>query len=90
MFPKISRLESQANLDLMRSYACHVCGVTPVDVHHVRTKGAGGGDDLNNLISLCRVCHTKVHQMGVKTFWKKYGEAIAWFRERKKLPPVRV
>lgn len=89
MFPKLSRLESQANRDLMRTFACQVCGVTPVDVHHVRTKGAGGGDDLHNLISLCRICHGKVHQVGSKTFFKKYGKAIAWFREMKKLPPIR-
>lgn len=90
MFPKISRLESQANLDLMRRYACHVCGVTPVDVHHIKTVGSGGGDELYNLISLCRVCHTKVHQMGTKTFFKKYRDAIIWFRQRKKLPPAKL
>lgn len=90
MFPKISRLESQANLDLMRRLPCEVCAVTPVEVHHWKTKGAGGGDDLTNLHPLCIVHHRQFHHMGAKTFWKKYGEAITWFRQRKGLPQAKI
>lgn len=90
MFQKISRLESQANLDLMRRLPCEVCAVTPVQVHHWKTRGSGGSDELTNLHPLCVTHHTQVHQLGVKTFWKKYGEAITWFRQRKGLPPAKV
>ena len=30
-------------------------------VHHIRSVGAGGGDELSNLVSLCKECHVKVH-----------------------------
>lgn len=29
--------------------------------HHIKTKGAGGSDDLSNLITLCADCHYRVH-----------------------------
>lgn len=88
MFPKLSRVESQANLDLMRTYVCSVCCTAPVDVHHVRTKGAGGGDELTNIVSLCRGHHQAFHSMGVKSFKAKYGQAITFFRQRKRLPEL--
>ena len=31
------------------------------DAHHIQHKGAGGGDTKENLITLCRVHHNKVH-----------------------------
>ena len=36
------------------------CG-GPVDVHHIRRRGQGGTDELDNLIALCRSCHAWVH-----------------------------
>ena len=50
--------------------ACHLPG--PSDPHHVKSRGAGGKAE-NNLIPLCRVHHTEIHQQGVKTFAKKWG-----------------
>jgi len=46
-----------------RLHRCENCGVErwrtpwPLDVHHVKTRGAGGGDTLDNLVLLCRLCH---------------------------------
>jgi 5-methylcytosine-specific restriction endonuclease McrA len=85
---KISKIEADANYRLIKSLPCEVCAKTPVDVHHVKTKGSGGGDELFNLMSLCRICHTRFHQMGKKTFFRKFGKAISWSRDRKKLPPL--
>lgn len=31
------------------------------DVHHIVKRGDGGGDNLDNLILLCRDCHNKQH-----------------------------
>ena len=31
------------------------------DVHHIRSRGAGGTDDVGNLICLCRRHHIEVH-----------------------------
>lgn len=43
---------------------CEACGRPASEVHHVRTKGAGGDDDPANLLSLCREHHAEVHTMG--------------------------
>ena len=40
--------------------------------HHVRTKGAGGGDDAN-LLGVCWICHSEFHQLGIKRWEDKRG-----------------
>lgn len=53
---------------------CAACGIRQgIDAHHVRTRGSGGGDELSNLISLCRVHHTEVHILGLTLMCKKYA-----------------
>ena len=32
-----------------------------VDIHHIQYRSRGGGNDINNLIALCRVCHNQAH-----------------------------
>lgn len=51
---------------------CLVCGFTPVDVAHVRSKGAGGGEEAWNLMPLCRMHHREQHSMGFETFLDRY------------------
>lgn len=48
-------------LDLGDWIACEVCGQTAVDIHHIRPKGRGGGDEAENLIALCRKHHRAAH-----------------------------
>jgi hypothetical protein len=36
--------------------------------HHIQSRGAGGSDDPENLLSLCVYCHTKYHDKGVLAF----------------------
>lgn len=41
---------------------CEHCGMGgPVERHHLRSVGAGGHDLNENIIWVCRICHTKVH-----------------------------
>ncbi|NTU49575.1 MAG: HNH endonuclease [Desulfobulbaceae bacterium] len=43
---------------------CEVCGLPAVDLHHIESRGMGGSktkDNPENLIALCRLCHTKAH-----------------------------
>jgi len=40
---------------------CEVCGRKAVDVHHVNGRGKDK-DVINNLMALCRDCHTKAHE----------------------------
>lgn len=45
-----------------RKPGCELCGRPGVvHVHHIRSRGAGGGDEPENLISLCPECHAKAH-----------------------------
>ncbi len=57
--------------------------------HHVTTKGAGGGDD--TAVPLCVFHHGEVHNIGIKTFEKKYvldlaeTAAVLWRQSRHRL-----
>ena len=46
-------------------YQCRGCGrkldKSMLTAHHIKTIGAGGSDDLNNLITVCSICHGKIH-----------------------------
>ena len=42
---------------------CRLCGSSErLEVHHIKHKAEGGTDDLDNLITLCAVCHAKQHE----------------------------
>ena len=45
-------------------YTCQKCGKNQVKlhVHHIVFKSNGGTDASNNLITLCEVCHDKIHR----------------------------
>lgn len=41
---------------------CEACGAPAFgDPHHIKTVGAGGGDDDENLLRLCGRCHRLIH-----------------------------
>ena len=42
-------------------YPCEMCTRRAVDIHHIKYKSRGGTDNIENLIGLCRDCHTDVH-----------------------------
>jgi hypothetical protein len=44
---------------------CEACrSEPPTDAHHIVTEGSGGPTDPENLVALCRVCHTVWHLIG--------------------------
>lgn len=46
-----------------RKTFCQICGRTQgLHNHHIIYRSHGGGDDPNNLITLCFECHDKVHR----------------------------
>ena len=46
---------------------CEICGKKgQTEKHHKKTKGAGGDDTEENLIEVCRICHTKIHTGKIK------------------------
>ena len=46
------------------NYTCQICGAknTRLEVHHIKYRSQGGSDDLDNLITLCKDCHHKLHE----------------------------
>jgi 5-methylcytosine-specific restriction endonuclease McrA len=41
---------------------CECCTAKAVDIHHIHARGMGGSkskDDIENLMAVCRTCHTK-------------------------------
>lgn len=46
---------------------CEICGKKgQTEKHHIKTKGSGGNDTEENLIEVCRKCHTKIHTGEIK------------------------
>lgn len=60
-------------LQQVRDMRCLVCNTTPCDPCHIRSRGAGGDDDLNNLMPLCRACHRLQHAVGLVRFARTHG-----------------
>lgn len=68
-FPKKARKKDKKAIKNKRGRCewCHKVGIT--DMHHIKTRGAGGADTPDNLIELCRVCHTLAHSGSIKQQW---------------------
>ena len=44
-------------------WRCQECGsMKDLQVHHMKPRGQLSGDVMNNLITLCVVCHRRVHR----------------------------
>jgi hypothetical protein len=74
------RIENENLLDWFRNAPkCEWCRKpTPAgcDPHHVRSRGAGRIDVRENLVSLCRVCHT-IHHAGCEPTTEDLLEVVA-------------
>jgi len=48
-------------------WRCQVCGsMQHLQVHHRKLRSQAGGDDEQNLITLCSGCHAQIHTRGAK------------------------
>lgn len=73
MFLKKKRIVDRKLIEQVKQMKCLACGsLPPVDADHITTRGAGGDDTEDNLMPLCRRCHTLRHKLGIKTFAKKF------------------
>lgn len=70
-------------LEYARQQPCVACGSPPPsDPHHVRSRGAGFGDRLedgtSNVVSLCRPCHDALDSVGggKETFQAEHGISL--------------
>jgi len=79
MFPKSKRVVNKELLEEIGQHNCLACGRRgPSDAHHVTTKGAGGGDTIDNIIPLCRRDHTRIHTEGMAKFAWRYPQFKEW------------
>lgn len=82
---KKRRYRDEDYLESIRAIPCVATGrAPPSDAHHVKSRGAGGGDDYWNVIPLSRAAHQELHKIGTKKFaakypWvKQYLECLGW------------
>lgn len=73
MFPKHIRLVDEKVLEVVRGQGCCICGKTPVDPSHIRSRGAGGPDTLWNVVAHCRQHHSEWHSRGWKDFIRRHS-----------------
>ena len=45
-----------------KCYKCKYDNLNILQIHHIKTKKEGGGEDLSNLQLLCPNCHMEIHQ----------------------------
>lgn len=57
---------------------CEICGKMGVALHHVKSRGAGGGDNEENLMPLCQLHHNEVRAIGLNAFAEKHDAAYKW------------
>lgn len=64
--PKNKRIENKKLLKDKKG-VCQICGKKgSTEKHHKKSKGSGGNDTEENLIEVCRICHTKIHSGEIK------------------------
>lgn len=64
--PKNKRIENKKLLKDKKG-VCQICGKKgSTEKHHKKSKGSGGNDTEENLIEVCRICHTKIHTGEIK------------------------
>ena len=81
---KQKRIQNEALCEMMREHPCYTCYGWPTEAHHLTTRGAGGDDVEDNLISLCRECHTKIHQYGLSKFAEKHPRILSFLELHKR------
>jgi len=80
--PKPSRVKNRMLLDTYHRLACSTgCGVLS-DPAHIKSRGAGGGDVVENVMPLCREHHTEQHSLGWKRFSQRYILVAVALKER--------
>ena len=62
---------SKERAAFVQGLPCAVCGATPSENAHVKSRGAGGGPE--HVAPLCRTHHREQHRVGVRTFSERHG-----------------
>lgn len=62
---------SADRVEWTQAQPCVICGATPCEVAHIKSRGAGGSAD--DTIPLCTRHHREQHDAGIETFASRYG-----------------
>lgn len=57
-----------------------------LQVHHLVQRSEGGTHDLENLLTLCRVCHSRIHPWMIWNLSQRQKELIAEQGDARTLP----
>ena len=60
---------------------CVATGKIGVDLHHIKTRGAGGSDEPWNLIPLSHEIHVEWHQKGMDFMSNRYHNIYYWLMD---------
>lgn len=68
-------------------YRCRACGTAGsdgnrVDVHHLKFRSRGGVDSPENLLCLCRCCHSLVHSYRLFIVGEDANGTVRFERQR--------
>jgi len=66
---------SAAYLERIQALPCVVCGQTPSEAAHVRSRAAGG--TWRDLVPLCHAHHQEQHTIGIRSFEDRHGVDLA-------------
>lgn len=91
---KKTRKVNKPLLEVVKRLMCLACGGGPSpsgisginyknypirsDADHITTRGAGGGDEWDNVWPLCRKHHQERHFHGLRHMAEKYNECRRW------------
>ena len=65
------------------NWKCRHCNFrNGIDPHHIIFKSHGGEDTLENLITLCRSCHTGIHDGNLKLVGKDANKEVKFIRRK--------
>ena len=78
---KSKRIVDKDMIKYVMQKPCLCCGKVPSVAHHVKTRGAGGGDTLDNLMPLCWMHHGQLHYEGYAKMIDKHIEIAYWLIE---------
>lgn len=73
------RIQNRKLLDTYHKKPCLACGQLS-DPCHIISRGAGGPDEVWNLMPLCRKHHSEQHQKGWKALASRYPKVYIFFK----------
>lgn len=48
-------------LDKASFVPCEMCMASASEIHHLKFRSQGGGDEIENLAAVCKMCHYIIH-----------------------------